>query len=80
MTRLWLPKRSPKLNPLDTRWGQGQDASSANKQYPRIAEPVVSFRGHLRSLSNQEALPTSGILSTKFWLRGALSKLFCGPA
>jgi hypothetical protein len=80
MTRLWLPKRSPKLNPLDTLWGQGKDAISANKQYPSIAEQVVSFLGHLRSLSNQEALHTSGILSEKFWLGGALSNLFCGPA
>ena len=80
MTLLWLPKRSPQLNPLDTLWGQGQDAISANKQYPSIAEQVVSFLGHLRSLSNQEALHTSGILSERFWLRGTLSNLFCGPA
>jgi hypothetical protein len=25
-----LPKRSPKLNPLDTLWGQGKDLLSAN--------------------------------------------------
>jgi hypothetical protein len=31
-------------------------------------------------LSNQEALHTSGVLSKKFWLHGALSKLFRGPA
>jgi hypothetical protein len=24
MTLLWLPKRSPELNPRDTRWGQGR--------------------------------------------------------
>jgi hypothetical protein len=80
MTLLWLPKRSPKLNPLETLWGQGKDAISANKQYPSIAEQVVSFLGHLRAMSNREALHTSGILSEKFWLRGALSNLFCGPA
>jgi transposase len=32
MTLLWLPKRSPKLNPLETLWGQGKDIISANKQ------------------------------------------------
>ena len=30
---LWLPKRSPKLNPMDTLWGQAKDTISANKQY-----------------------------------------------
>jgi hypothetical protein len=29
---LWLPKRCPKLNPMDTLWGQGKDVISANKQ------------------------------------------------
>lgn len=73
MTLLWLPKRSPKLNPMDTLWGQGKDVISANKQYTTIEEQVDRFLGHLRSLTNQEALHTSGVLSKKFWLKGALS-------
>jgi hypothetical protein len=73
MTLLWLPKRSPKLNPMDTLWGQGKDVISANQQYPTIEEHVDRFLGHLRSLTNQEALQTSGVLSKKFWLKGALS-------
>ena len=74
MTLLWLPKRSPKLNPMDTLWGQGKDVVSADKQYATIDEQVDRFLCHLRSLSNQEALHTSGVLSANFWLRGALSK------
>ena len=74
MTLLWLPKRSPKLNPMDTLWGQGKDVISADKQYGTIEEQVDRFLRHLRSLSNREALHTSGVLSEKFWLRGALSK------
>jgi DDE superfamily endonuclease len=74
MTLLWLPKRSPKLNPMDTLWGQGKDVISANTQYASIEEQVERFLGHLCSLSNQQALHTSGVLSNKFWLRGALSK------
>jgi hypothetical protein len=31
-------------------------------------------------LSNKEALHKSGVLSKNFWLRGALSKAFCGSA
>ena len=74
MTLLWLPKRSPKLNPMDTLWGQGKDVISADKQYATIEEQVDRFLRHLRSLSNRQALQTSGVLSEKFWLRGALSK------
>lgn len=74
MTLLWLPKRSPKLNPMEALWGRGKGVVSANKQYAAIEEQVDRFLGHLRGLSNQEALHTSGILSGKFWLRGALSK------
>ncbi len=77
---LWLPKRVPELNPMDTLWGQAKDVVSVNKQYATIEEQVDRFLTHLRGLSNQEALHTSGVLSKKFWLRGALSKLFCGPA
>jgi DDE superfamily endonuclease len=29
---IWLPKRSPKLNPLDHLWGDAKDEISANKQ------------------------------------------------
>lgn len=77
---LWLPKRSPELNPMDTLWGQGKDVISANKQYEPIEEQVERFLGHLRGLSSQEALHTSGVLSGNFWLKRTLSKHFCGPA
>jgi hypothetical protein len=80
MTLLWLPKRSPKLNPLEALWGEGKEVISANKQYAGIEEQVNRFLGLLRSLSNKEALHTSGVLSRGFWLRGALSKAFCGSA
>jgi hypothetical protein len=73
MTLLWLPKRSPKLNPMDTLWGQAKEVISANKQYATIDEQVERFLRHLRSLSNREALHTSGVLSPKFWLKEALS-------
>jgi hypothetical protein len=29
---LWLAKRAPDLNPMDTLWGEGKDVVSANKQ------------------------------------------------
>jgi DDE superfamily endonuclease len=80
MTLLWLPKRSPKLNPMDTLWGQAKEVISANKQYATIEEQVDRFLRHLRGLSNREALHTSGVLAKDFWLRDALSKAFCGCA
>jgi hypothetical protein len=63
MTLLWLPKRSPKLNPMDTLWGQDKDVISANKQYGTIEEQVDRFLNHLQAMSNWEALPTAGIHS-----------------
>lgn len=77
---LWLPKRAPELNPMDTLWGQAKDAMSANKQYADIDEQAELFVSHLCSLSNKEALQTSGVLSKHFWLKHVLSKKFCGPA
>src|SRR5207248_10108566 len=38
MTLLWLPKRAPKLNPMEPLWGDGKDVISANKQYAAIEE------------------------------------------
>jgi hypothetical protein len=73
MTLLWLPNRSPKLNPMDTLWGQGKDVISANKQYTTIEEQVDRFLDYLEGLTNWEALHTSGVLSKRFWLKGALS-------
>jgi DDE superfamily endonuclease len=80
MTLLWLPNRAPKLNPMDTLWGQGKDVISVNKQYATVDEQVERFLDHLQGMSNREALHTAGVLSKNFWLRGALSNLVCGPA
>lgn len=77
---LWLPKRAPQLNPMDTLWGQGKDVISADKQYASIEEHVDRFLGLLTGLSNRDVLHTSGVLSTDFWLKSALAKNFCGPA
>lgn len=69
---LWLPKRCPKLNPMDTLWGQGKDVVSADKQYATIDEQVDRFVGYLEGLSVWEALHTAGVYSKGFWLKSAL--------
>ena len=73
---LWLPKRAPELNLMDTLWGQGKDALSANWQYVTMNEQVNAFVAHLSGLSNQEALQTSGVSAENFWLKPVLSKNF----
>ena len=77
---LWLPKRAPELNPMDTLWGQGKDAICANKQFTSIDDQVTVFIDHLNGLSDHEALKTSGVLSRQFWLRRVVEKNFCSPA
>jgi hypothetical protein len=69
---LWLPKRSPELNPMDDLWGQAKDVVSANMQYPTIDEHVRAFLEYLEALSPWEARHTSGILSKHFWLKTVL--------
>jgi DDE superfamily endonuclease len=69
---LWLPKRCPGLNPMDTLWGQGKDVSSADKQYATIDEHVDRFLRYLESLSAWEALHTAGVYAKGFWLKSVL--------
>lgn len=72
ITLLWLPKRSPELNPMDTLWGQAKDLLNANRQYATIDKQVARFVKYLKSLPDQEALRMSGVLSGHFWLRSVL--------
>jgi DDE superfamily endonuclease len=69
---LWLPKRCPQLNPMDTLWGQGKDVVCADQQYASLDEQVDRFLDHLESLSGWEALRTAGVYSREFWLRSVL--------
>lgn len=65
---LWLPKRSPHLNPMDQLWRHGKQIVSANRQYATMDESVERFIHYLDSLSNHEALRKAGLLSQNFWL------------
>jgi transposase len=69
---LWLPKRSPHLNPMDHLWRHGKEVKSANHQYDSIETQVESFIGYLSGLSQEEALRKAGVLSDDFWLKGVL--------
>ena len=66
---LWLPKRSPHLNPMDHLWRHGKGVMSANHQYASIDEQVERFISYLSGLSVYEALKKAGIFSKDFWLK-----------
>jgi hypothetical protein len=65
---LWLPKRSPHLNPMDHLWRHGKENICANRQYSSIDDQVESFLLYLYGLTPREALRKAGILSGDFWL------------
>lgn len=69
---LWLPHRSPHLNPMDHLWRHGKQTVSANIQYETIDEHAIRFIEYLNTLSTQEALKKSAMLSENFWLHKAL--------
>jgi DDE superfamily endonuclease len=65
---LWLPKRSPHLNPMDHLWRHGKEVICANWQYPTIEDQVEAFFLYLYELTPREALRKAGVLSGEFWL------------
>jgi DDE superfamily endonuclease len=66
---LWLPKRSPHLNPMDHLWRHGKEVLSANHQYASIDTQVDWFIAYLDGLSASEALRKAGIFAKDFWLK-----------
>ena len=66
---LWLPKRSPHLNPMDHLWRHGKEVVLANHQYASIDEQAERFIDYLSNLSRFEALKKAGVFAKDFWLR-----------
>src|SRR6266849_2114929 len=69
---LWLPKRCPELNPLESLWRGGKQTICANRQYPTIEETVERFLVYLYSLSPQEMRWKAGLLSHHYWLNSVV--------
>lgn len=69
---LWLPNRSPQLNPMDQLWRKAKDDTLGNYQYPSIDVQVKHFLDYIFKLSPRDTLLKAGVLSQKFWLKGAL--------
>ncbi len=79
MTLLWLPTRSPHLNPMDHLWRDVKQNVCANRQDANIDLLVARVLRHLQSLPPRTVLRKAGVLSPRFWLWSALSKYFCPP-
>jgi hypothetical protein len=69
---LWLPNRSPELNPMDHLWGKAKDYICANTQRHTIDEQVTRFIKYLQILTPHQAMDQAGILSPHFWLKDLL--------
>lgn len=65
---LWLPKRSPHLNPMDHLWGPGKTTACANWQQSSVEVQTLSFIEYYEQLSPTERLNQAGVLSPDFWL------------
>jgi len=76
---IWLPKRSPHLNPVDHLWRDAKAVICANRQYAAIDEQLERFTAYIEQLTPHEALVKAGVLSKDFWLKHTVSKDFCGP-
>jgi len=76
---LWLPKRSPHLNPMDHLGRHGKEVVCANRQFGSIDEEVRHFLRYLEGLTPREALTKAGVLSGDFWLDPWVSKNFWRP-
>jgi transposase len=66
---VWLPIRCPELNALDHLWRHGKEQVCANRQYGSIEEQVHRFIHYLESLTLEETLRKSGVLSEDYWLK-----------
>jgi transposase len=65
---LWLPKRAPEMNPMDTLWGQIKDPVCANHQFEEIEDEVDAFLETLHELPPKYLLQLSGLDSPDYWL------------
>jgi transposase len=66
---LWLPKRSPHLNPVEHLWRDAKGVLCANYQDACLDHQVGGFIAYLQNLSALQRLRKAGVLSKKFWLR-----------
>ena len=79
---LFLPKRSPHLNPVDHLWRAVKKDVCANHQYKGLEDELHQVLNYLYSLQPRQVLTKAGICSPDFWvgcIRTHLCKNFSGP-
>ena len=67
---VWLPKRSPHLNPVEPLGREAKGLICAHYQDACLDHQVGQFIDYLQNLSATERLRKAGVLSKNFWLRG----------
>jgi len=66
--RIFLPRQSPKLNPMDHLWRPAKGRIAANRQYRSVDEQSDYLQHFVHHLSPMQALRFAGILAEDFWL------------
>ncbi len=66
---VWLPFRSPELNPCEDLWRWLKAVIAANRAYASLEEEAERAVAWIDGLSNEHRLRCSGLKSSKFqWL------------
>jgi transposase len=66
--RLYLPKQSPELNPVDHLWRPVKNKIAANRQYNSVDEEAEVVERYIDHLTPVKTLRLAGILAKSFWL------------
>jgi transposase len=66
--RLYLPKQSPELNPVDHLWRPAKNNIAANRQYKNVDQEAGMVEAFIHHLSPMKTLRLAGILAKDFWL------------
>lgn len=65
----WLPKQSPKLNPVDHLWRGLKGELAANRQFADVDELARYAQAWVYRLTPTQTLRKAGLLSENCWLR-----------
>jgi transposase len=69
LTLVYLPFRSPELNPIEDLWRALKAKVAANRCYPSVDELAARATAWLATLTATDRLRLTGLLSSKFdWL------------
>jgi transposase len=73
---LWLPRQTPKLNPVDHLWRALKDRLAANRQFAHVDELACYAQAWVDALTAKETLRKAGLLSENCWLKEVCKTLW----